>query len=84
MDLFTNPEHPSFQIPSWTKMLHQVGPYMGSIRLVFAHFVLAMRHIFFIADGYSEISWLVPRTGECQTNKRAICMRMRQYGLKKC
>lgn len=47
MDLFTNPEHPSFQIRSWTKMLHQVGPYMGSIRLVFAHFVLAMRHIFF-------------------------------------
>lgn len=84
MDLFTNPEHPSFQIPSWTKMLHQVGPYMGSIRLVFAHFVLAMRHIFFIADGNSEISWLVPRTGECQTTKRAICMRMRQYGLKKC
>ena len=57
---------------------------MGSIRVVFAHSVLAMRHIFFIADGNSEISWLVPRTGESQTNKRAIGMRMRQYGLKKC
>ena len=65
-------------------MLHQVGPYMGSIRVVFAHSVLTMRHIFFIADGNSEISWLVPRKGESQTNKRAIGMRMRQYGLKKC
>lgn len=57
---------------------------MGSIRVVFGHPVLAMWHIFLIADGNSEISWLVPRTGESQTNKRAICMRMRQYGLKKC
>ena len=47
IDLFTNPEHPSFQIRSCTKMLHQVGPYMGSIRVVFVHSVLAMRHIFF-------------------------------------
>ena len=57
---------------------------MGSIRVVFGHPVLAMWHIFFIADGNSEISWPVPLTGESQTNRRAICMRMRKYGPKKC